>query len=54
MAVMTSNRIRHLPVMDQDRLVAIVTISDLARSIIAEQALSIGQLHGSIGQKYPG
>ena len=54
MAVMTSSRIRHLRIKDQDRLVAIVTIGDLARSIIAEQALSIDQLHGSIGQKDPG
>jgi CBS domain-containing protein len=54
MAVMTSSRIRHLPVMDQDRLVGIVTIGDLARSIIEEQALTIDQLHGYIGQKYPG
>jgi CBS domain-containing protein len=53
MALMTSNRIRHLPVMDQDRLVGIVTIGDLARSIIAEQALAIDHLHSYIGQKYP-
>jgi len=54
MALMTSKRIRHLPVMDQDRLVGIVTVGDLARSIIQEQALTIDQLHGYIGQKYPG
>jgi CBS domain-containing protein len=54
MAVMTGSRIRHLPVMDQDRLVGIVTVGDLARSIIEAQALTIDQLHGYIGQKYPG
>ena len=53
-AMMTSSRIRHLPVMDKDRLIGIVTIGDLARSIIAAQAHTIDQLHGYIGQKYPG
>jgi CBS domain-containing protein len=53
MAVMTSNRIRHLPVMDQDRIAGIVTIGDLARSVIAEQARSIDHLHSYIGHKYP-
>jgi CBS domain-containing protein len=52
-AVMTSNRIRHLPVMDNDRLVGIVSMGDLSRSVIAEQALAIDQLQGYIGQKYP-
>jgi CBS domain-containing protein len=51
-AVMTGKRIRHLPVMDQD-LVGIVSMGDLLRSVIAEQALAIDQLHGYIGQKYP-
>jgi CBS domain-containing protein len=53
MAVMTRNRIRHLPVIEQDRIVGIVTIGDLARSVIAEQAFAIDQLHGYLGQKYP-
>jgi CBS domain-containing protein len=53
MAVMAGKRIRHLPVMDQDRIVGIVSMGDLSRSIIAEQALAIDQLHGYIGQKYP-
>ena len=42
----------HLPVMDQDRLAGIVTIGDMARSMIAEQALTIDHLHGYMGQKY--
>ena len=53
MAVMTGKRIRHLPVMDEDRLVGIISMGDLSRSVIAEQALAIDQLHGYIGQKYP-
>ena len=39
MAVMTHNRIRHLPVMDKNELAGIVAMGDLARSVIAEQAV---------------
>jgi CBS domain-containing protein len=54
MALMTKKRIRHLPVMDGDRLAGIVAIGDLGRAIIAEQAHAIDELHGYIGHKYPG
>jgi len=53
MAVMTRNRIRHLPVMDEDKLVGIVAMGDLARAVIAEQAFMIDQLHGYVGHGYP-
>jgi len=36
---MTHNRIRHLPVMDKNELAGIVAMGDLARSVIAEQAV---------------
>ena len=54
MELMTRKRIRHLPFIDRNGIVGIVSIGDLARSVIAEQALAIDQLHGFIGQKYPG
>ena len=44
MAVMTAKRFRHLPVMDGDELVGMVSIGDLVKSIIAEQQLTIEQL----------
>jgi CBS domain-containing protein len=44
MALMTEKRIRHLPVMDQDRLVGIISIGDLVKSIIVEQKFIIEQL----------
>ena len=44
MAVMTKNRIRHLPVLDGDDLVGIVSIGDLVQSTIADQRFSIEQL----------
>ncbi|MDX1432206.1 MAG: CBS domain-containing protein [Gammaproteobacteria bacterium] len=44
MAMMTEKRVRHLPVMDGDRLLGVVSIGDLVKSIIAEQQDTIRQL----------
>jgi len=44
MAVMTEKRIRHLPVVDQKRLVGLVSIGDLVKSTIADQEFTIEQL----------
>ena len=44
MAVMTDKRVRHLPVLDRERLVGIVSIGDLVKSIIADQNFAIEQL----------
>lgn len=44
MAVMTDKRIRHLPIMDNERLVGIVSIGDLVKAIIADQQFVIEQL----------
>ena len=44
MAVMTEKRIRHLPVVDQMRLVGLVSIGDLVKSIIEDQEFTIEQL----------
>lgn len=54
MAIMAERHIRHLPVVDGGQIAGIVSIGDLARSVIAEQAFAIDQLHAYIGQKYPG
>ena len=37
MAMMTTKNIRHLPVLDNDRLVGIVSLGDLVKEIIADQ-----------------
>ena len=44
MALMTENRLRHLPVMDGDKLLGLVSIGDLVKDIISEQKFIIEQL----------
>ena len=44
MAVMTERRIRHLPVLEGESIVGMLSIGDLVKSIIAEQQFMIEQL----------
>ncbi|MPW20838.1 MULTISPECIES: CBS domain-containing protein [Paraburkholderia] len=44
MALMTERRMRHLPVMEGDKLIGMVSIGDLVKNIIAEQQFTIQQL----------
>src|SRR5215472_14012603 len=53
MNLMTHYRIRHLPVLDRGSLVGVVSIGDLVKAVIADQAHTIHQLHTYIGSKYP-
>ena len=43
-ALMTERRFRHLPVMNGDELVGMVSIGDLVKSVIAEQQFTIEQM----------
>jgi len=53
MRVITTHRIRHLPVMDGDALKGMISIGDVVRSIISAQAHTIEQLSGYIEGRYP-
>ena len=44
MAVMTDKRVRHLPVIEAGKLVGLISIGDLVKSIIADQKFIIEQL----------
>jgi len=44
MELMTEGRFRHLPVMDGDRLIGVISIGDVVKSIISEQGLLIEQM----------
>lgn len=44
MQLMTGKRLRHLPVMDGDQLVGLISIGDLVKEIISAQQFTIAQL----------
>ncbi len=44
MALMTDGRMRHLPVVDNGKLIGLISIGDLVKDIISEQKFVIDQL----------
>ena len=53
MRIITSHRVRHLPVLDGETLAGVISVGDVINAIISAQADTIRHLHSYIAGEYP-
>ena len=53
MDIMTRRRIRHLPIIKNERVLGIVSIGDLVKWVVSEQELTIEHLQNYISMRHP-
>ena len=53
MQLMTEKKIRHLPVVDGEQVVGVISIGDVVKTVIASQKSEINSLRNYIGGGYP-
>ena len=53
MDISTRNRIRHLPVVENEKVLGVVSIGDLVKWLVSEQEVTIEHLQNYISSKYP-
>jgi CBS domain-containing protein len=54
MRLVTANRVRHLAIVDHDKVIGVVSVGDLVKSTISAQEETISRLQDYISGKYPG
>ncbi len=53
MAIMTENRIRHIPIIQEGKLAGLVSIGDVVKALLTKQDVEIRHLKDYIQDKYP-
>jgi CBS domain-containing protein len=54
MRIMTEKHIRHLPIVEEGKILGVVSIGDLVKWMVSDQQHTISQLHSYIAGQYPG
>lgn len=54
MRIMTDQKIRHLPVVDDGQIMGVISIGDVVKSVIDQQKVEINSLRDYISGTYPG